>query len=45
MSTTFPRREFTANDDGQTVTDLQLVPTAVILILPVRFHVVIYKLY
>ncbi|KDR21412.1 UBX domain-containing protein 4 [Zootermopsis nevadensis] len=34
MSTTFPRREFTAADDGQTVTELQLVPTAVILILP-----------
>lgn len=34
MSTAFPRREFTANYDSQTVRDLQLVPTAVILILP-----------
>jgi len=34
MSTTFPRREFTSNYDGQTVGDLHLVPSAVILILP-----------
>jgi hypothetical protein len=43
MSTTFPRREFTANDDCQTVIDLHLVPTAVILILPVRLNVVVQK--
>jgi hypothetical protein len=43
MSTTFPRREFGANEDGQTLRDLQLVPTAVILILPVRLCVVMYK--
>ena len=35
MSTSFPRREFTARDDDQTVCEAQLVPTAVILILPV----------
>ncbi|PNF22902.1 UBX domain-containing protein 4 [Cryptotermes secundus] len=34
MSTTFPRREFTAADDCQTVSDAHLVPSAVILILP-----------
>lgn len=34
MSTTFPRHEFTANDDCQTVSDMHLVPSAVILILP-----------
>lgn len=34
MSTTFPRREFTYNNDGQTLDDLHLVPSAVILILP-----------
>jgi hypothetical protein len=43
MSTTFPRREFTANDDCQTVSDVHLVPSAVILILPVRLNVVIQK--
>jgi len=34
MSTTFPRREFTSNHDGQTLGDLHLVPSAVMLILP-----------
>jgi chemotaxis protein histidine kinase CheA len=34
MSTTFPRREFTSNYDDQTLGDLHLVPSAVILILP-----------
>jgi len=34
MSTTFPRREFTSDYDGQTLGDLCLVPSAVILILP-----------
>jgi hypothetical protein len=43
MSTTFPRREFTASDDCQTVSDLHLVPSAVILILPVRLNVVMHK--
>lgn len=35
LSTTFPRREFTENDYSQTLLDLQLCPTAVILVLPV----------
>lgn len=43
MSTTFPRREFTAADDCQTVSDVHLVPSAVILILPVRLNVLIHK--
>lgn len=34
LSTVFPRREFTKNDYSQTLVDLQLSPTAVILILP-----------
>ncbi|KAL3286644.1 hypothetical protein HHI36_001143 [Cryptolaemus montrouzieri] len=34
LSTTFPRREFTTNDNSQSLLDLQLVPNAVILILP-----------
>ncbi|XP_044747088.1 UBX domain-containing protein 4-like [Coccinella septempunctata] len=34
ISTTFPRREFNESDNGQTLLDLQLVPNAVILILP-----------
>nr|XP_023024513.1 UBX domain-containing protein 4-like [Leptinotarsa decemlineata] len=34
LSTTFPRREFTNNDYSQTLVDLQLVPNAVILVLP-----------
>ncbi|GFG39735.1 hypothetical protein Cfor_08759 [Coptotermes formosanus] len=34
MSTTFPRREFTYNNDSQTLGDLHLVPSAVILIVP-----------
>lgn len=34
MSTTFPRREFTSKNDSQTLGDLHLVPSAVILILP-----------
>ncbi|KAJ8925828.1 hypothetical protein NQ315_009679 [Exocentrus adspersus] len=36
LSTTFPRREFTENDYSQTLLDLQLCPTAVILVLPVN---------
>jgi hypothetical protein len=44
MSTTFPRREFTSNCDGQTVRDLHLVPSAVILILPVRLCVLMFEL-
>lgn len=35
MSTSFPRREFMVSDDSQTLCDVQLVPTAVILILPI----------
>jgi len=44
MSTTFPRREFTSKYDGQTLGDLCLVPSAVILILPVRFSVLVFEL-
>ncbi|XP_066595721.1 UBX domain-containing protein 4 isoform X2 [Prorops nasuta] len=36
MSTSFPRRELTADDDNKTLLDLELVPTAVILILPLK---------
>ncbi|KAG7188745.1 hypothetical protein KM043_008365 [Ampulex compressa] len=36
MSTSFPRRELTAEDDNKTLLDLELVPTAVILILPLK---------
>ncbi|CAG9860691.1 unnamed protein product [Phyllotreta striolata] len=34
LSTMFPRREFTDNDHSQTLVDLQLSPTAVVLVLP-----------
>ncbi|KAK9884037.1 hypothetical protein WA026_004970 [Henosepilachna vigintioctopunctata] len=34
LSTTFPRREFSNNESSQSLLDLQLVPNAVILILP-----------
>jgi hypothetical protein len=44
MSTTFPRREFTSNHDGQTLGELSLVPSAVILILPVRLSVLMFEL-
>jgi hypothetical protein len=44
MSTTFPRREFTSDSDGQTLDDLHLVPSAVILILPVRLSVLVFEL-
>lgn len=40
LSTTFPRREFTENDYSQTLLDLQLCPTAVILVLPFSSGVV-----
>ncbi|XP_063978203.1 UBX domain-containing protein 4 isoform X2 [Diachasmimorpha longicaudata] len=36
MSTSFPRRDLNAEDDERTLVDLQLVPTAVILILPLK---------
>ncbi|XP_018328807.1 UBX domain-containing protein 4 [Agrilus planipennis] len=36
LSTMFPRREFSENDYSQTLADLQLVPNAVILILPIN---------
>lgn len=36
MSTSFPRRDLSAEDDTKTLTDLELVPTAVILIIPLR---------
>lgn len=35
LATTFPRKEFTAADNDQTLSDLGLAPTAVLLILPV----------
>lgn len=36
LSTTFPRRDLTAVDDDKTLLELELVPTAVVLILPLR---------
>ena len=36
LSTSFPRREYTRAEDGQTLQQLSLVPNAVMLILPVR---------
>lgn len=36
LATTFPKREFTQNDYSQSLLDLQLCPTAVILVLPVN---------
>ncbi|XP_071449830.1 UBX domain-containing protein 4 isoform X2 [Hetaerina americana] len=35
MSLAFPRREFTVNDDTKTLRDLELAPSAAVLILPV----------
>lgn len=34
LSTAFPRREFTDNNNGETLADLGLVPNAVVLVLP-----------
>ncbi|XP_018407030.1 PREDICTED: UBX domain-containing protein 4 isoform X2 [Cyphomyrmex costatus] len=36
MSTSFPRRELTNEDNDKTLLELELVPTAVILILPLK---------
>ena len=36
MSSFFPRRDFTSVDDNKTLLDLELVPSSVILILPVK---------
>nr|XP_046479752.1 UBX domain-containing protein 4 [Neodiprion pinetum] len=36
LSTSFPRRDLTVDDDAKTLLELELVPTAVILILPLR---------
>lgn len=36
MSTSFPRRELSSEDDDKTLSELELVPTAVILILPLK---------
>lgn len=36
MSTSFPRRDLSAEDDSKTLTDLELVPTAVVLIIPLK---------
>lgn len=41
LATTFPRREFTTNDYSQSLLDLQLVPNAVILVLPVNSGAVV----
>ena len=45
MSTTFPRRDLTVEDDAKTLKELELVPTAVILILPLKNVInIIYSL-
>lgn len=36
ISTSFPRRDLTQEEDHKTLLELQLVPTAVILILPLK---------
>lgn len=36
LSMSFPRRDLTVNDDEKTLQELELVPTAVILILPMK---------
>ncbi|XP_058794186.1 UBX domain-containing protein 4-like [Phymastichus coffea] len=36
MSAFFPRRDFSSNDDRKTLTELELVPSSVILILPIK---------
>lgn len=36
LSTNFPRREFSRNDYSQTLRDLQLTPSATLLVLPVK---------
>lgn len=36
ISTSFPRKDLTHEEDGKTLLELQLVPTAVILILPLK---------
>lgn len=40
LSTAFPRREFTNNNDSETLADLGLAPNAVVLILPVNQGVI-----
>lgn len=42
MSTSFPRRELMPEDDDKTLLELELVPTAVILILPLKNVISIY---
>uniref|UniRef100_A0A224XAS5 UBX domain-containing protein 4 n=1 Tax=Panstrongylus lignarius TaxID=156445 RepID=A0A224XAS5_9HEMI len=39
MATTFPRREFTARDNNRDLNSLQLLPSAVILILPIQGNI------
>lgn len=34
LATTFPRKEYSPDDDDKTMSELDLIPTAVILILP-----------
>lgn len=43
LSTAFPRREFTSNDNAETLADLGLVPNAVVLILPVSQGTVVSR--
>lgn len=38
LSTTFPRRQFSAEDNTRTLADLELIPNAVILVVPVTGH-------
>lgn len=40
MHTSYPKREFTEADMTKTLRDLQLAPSASLLIIPVRFHFV-----
>lgn len=44
MSTSFPRRELTQEEDEKTLLELELVPTAVILILPLTNVISMYSL-
>ena len=37
MHSTFPKRDYTENEMSQTLRDLQLAPSATILVIPVFF--------
>lgn len=50
MSAFFPRRDFSTADDSKTLTELELVPSSVILILPMKsvreaFFFIAWKIY